>query len=142
MKVYADTSFLVSLYTLDAHSPEAVRRMRAVRGPLASTALGELELVNAILLRVFRKEITRSQADASAAAFQQDVLDGIVSVHPLSSAAYEKALGLSRKHTPTLGVRSLDLLHVACALTLDAERFWSFDTQQRKLAAAEGLGVS
>ncbi len=141
MNVYADISFLASLYTLDAHSPEAARRMRAVREPLISAALGELELVNALGLRLFRREITRSQADASA-AFQHDVLDGVISIHPVSSAAYEKAVALSRKRTPTLGVRSLDLLHVACALTLDAERFWSFDTQQRKLAAAEGLAVS
>jgi len=33
----------------------------------------------------------------------------------------------------------LDSLHVACALELKADRFWTFDERQAKLAKAEGL---
>jgi len=36
-------------------------------------------------------------------------------------------------------VRTLDSLHVACALELKAERFWTFDERQAKLARVEGL---
>jgi predicted nucleic acid-binding protein len=36
-------------------------------------------------------------------------------------------------------VRTLDSLHVACALQLKAEQFWTFDERQAKLAKAEGL---
>jgi predicted nucleic acid-binding protein len=35
--------------------------------------------------------------------------------------------------------RSLDVLHVASALVLHAETFYTFDEKQRKLAKAEGL---
>ena len=42
---------------------------------------------------------------------------------------------------PTLGTRSLDLLHVAAALVLDTKVFFSFDDRQRKAAASEGLKV-
>ena len=36
-------------------------------------------------------------------------------------------------------MRILDTLHVACAIELKAERFWTFDERQRKLAKAAGL---
>jgi predicted nucleic acid-binding protein len=36
-------------------------------------------------------------------------------------------------------VRTLDSLHVACALELKAGRFWTFDERQGKLARGEGL---
>ena len=41
--------------------------------------------------------------------------------------------------TPTLGTRSLDVLHVACALELKLRHFLTFDTRQRQLAVAAGL---
>ncbi len=44
-----------------------------------------------------------------------------------------------RRYGPKLGVRTLDSLHVACALELKAERFWTFDERQAKLARVEGL---
>jgi len=37
---------------------------------------------------------------------------------------------------------TLDTLHVASALELGAERFWTFDERQAKLARAVGLKVS
>jgi predicted nucleic acid-binding protein len=40
-----------------------------------------------------------------------------------------------------LGIRTLDSLHVACALELNVKRFWSFDDRQRKLAKATGLDL-
>ena len=48
---------------------------------------------------------------------------------------------LSKRHTMTGGHRSLDVLHVATALHLGARDFLTFDTNQRKLAAAEKLKV-
>ena len=49
------------------------------------------------------------------------------------SRAWETAIELARKHGPErLGVRTLDSLHVACALELKAERFWTFDERQAR----------
>jgi predicted nucleic acid-binding protein len=39
-------------------------------------------------------------------------------------------------------VRTLDSLHVACALELKAERFWTFDDRQVRLAEAVGLDTT
>ena len=61
MTGYADTSFLVSLYLPDVHSPVAWAAMKS-RPHLYLTPLHELELVNAIRLAVFRKLIRRIEA--------------------------------------------------------------------------------
>jgi hypothetical protein len=50
-----------------------------------------------------------------------------------------RAAELSQKHTPKFGIRSLDVLHVACALELKLRHFFNFDGRQQKLAAAAGL---
>ena len=52
---------------------------------------------------------------------------------------WETSIGLAGNYGPPLGVRTLDSLHVACALELRAERFWTFDERQAKLAEAVGL---
>jgi len=36
-------------------------------------------------------------------------------------------------------MRTLDSLHVACAIELKAERLWTFDERLAKLAKAQGL---
>ena len=48
---------------------------------------------------------------------------------------------LARRHVAKLGVRTLDSLHVAAALELQADRFWTFDQRQARLAEAEGLST-
>ena len=58
MKAYADTSFLVSLYTPDVNSSTAAAHMKRLRAALPLTPLHELELLNALELRVFRGELT------------------------------------------------------------------------------------
>lgn len=55
---------------------------------------------------------------------------------------FARALGLSRAHTGRVKSRSLDILHVACAMDLGLREFWSFDTKQRRLAEAVGLKVN
>jgi predicted nucleic acid-binding protein len=139
--LYADTSFLVSLYVPDANSASALVAARGLRFPLVLTSLGELEFVNSLVLRVFRKELTSSQAASALAHFRQDTLTGVIRIAPLPIAAFEEAKHLSQKHTRSLGTRTLDLLHVAAAITLHARRFYTFDRAQAKLARLLGLSV-
>ena len=56
-------------------------------------------------------------------------------------AALDGAAELSQRHTPELGIRSLDVLHVACALELKLRHFLTFDERQQQLATAAGLKV-
>jgi predicted nucleic acid-binding protein len=138
---YADTSFLVSLYILDVNSVPAANFMRHVRLPLLLTPLGELELAIALQLRVFRKELTPPEIKAASALFRKDLEAGILSLKPLSASTYERARQIARRRTAHLGTRTLDILHVAAALLLQADTFYTFDHDQRRLAKAEGLKV-
>lgn len=141
MSAYADTSFLASLYVLDANSPLAAARMKRAKLPLLMTPFGELELTNAVALRLFRKELSASQAKAAHALIRKDLEDGVLLVNALPVSAFERAKRIARRQTPRLDTRTLDVLHVASALVLWADAFYTFDTRQAKLAAAEGLHV-
>jgi predicted nucleic acid-binding protein len=52
-----------------------------------------------------------------------------------------EAKRLSATYTLTGGHRGFDILHVASALIMKAQRFLTFDENQKKLAEAEGLVV-
>jgi predicted nucleic acid-binding protein len=60
----------------------------------------------------------------------------------LPERIWETTIEIARRFGPRLGVRTLDSLHVACALELKAEKFWTFDERQAKLAEAAGLDTS
>ena len=133
MKVYADPSFIVSLYSPDANSAAAAHIMQALRADRFVTTFGELEVVNAMGLRVFRKEVSPSQAHSSLSEFEKDLRDGIFQIRELTDAILGRAHQLSRQ-TAKLGTRTADLLHVAAALELGADGLYTFDLHQRKLA--------
>jgi len=141
LSAYADTSFLISLYTLDVHSETAVDAISEAELPLFITPFGELELTNAIQLRIFRKELTKSQGKQALALFRHDIAAGIYFQKPLLGSAFERSAHLSRKKTSSLGTRTLDILHVASALDLRAHVFYSFDLRQRTLAKSAKLHV-
>jgi len=141
LSAYADTSFLASLYVLDGNSAPAAARMKRAKLPLLITPFGELELTNAIALRLFRKELSVSQMNAAHALIRKDLEDGVLMVNALPAKAFDRAKQIARRQTPRLGTRTLDVLHVASALVLQADTFYSFNARQGKLAAAEGLLV-
>ena len=142
MKVYVDTSFLVSLYSPDANSAAAARTMQASKGVHYLTFLAELEVINAFELRVFRKELSGSQAQASLKDFENDTRNHVLQLCPLSDEVFERARHLAKQNTARLGTRTADLLHVAAALELGVEYLYSFDQQQRKLAEAVRLKLN
>jgi len=142
LKAYLDTSFLVSLYNLDANSAAAAHTMHLSRRDHLISTLCEVEVANALELCVFRKEVTAAQARAAAGVFEKDLRDGVFRLQPLTEQAFEKARLLSRQNTARLGTRTADVLHVAAALDLGADYLYTFDEQQRKLARAVGLKLS
>jgi hypothetical protein len=101
-----------------------------------------LEFRNALRLRIFRREITPRQRDASLNLLLSDLASGVVahSQPPLAEMMTESER-LSSSHSERLGTRSLDILHVAAALVLGSSVFLTFDVRQAKLAKSAGLKV-
>lgn len=139
---YADPSTLLKLYL---HEPEsrAMATWRAkITGPLAVTAHGRVELVNALGLAAYRGFLSPPAWQAALDALDDDFAQGRYRLADLHwRAVLKRSAELSRKHTPVLGTRSLDVLHVASALELGLKRFVTFDERQRQLALAVGLKV-
>jgi predicted nucleic acid-binding protein len=142
LSVYADTSFLASLYILDANSAEASRRMQSLALPVLITPLGELELVNAVQLRLFRKEVQTAEARAADSAFRTDLHKGVFAMRPFTEEIFARARQLASRWTARLGVRSMDIIHIAAAIVLRADSFHTFNERQRKLARAAKLAVT
>jgi predicted nucleic acid-binding protein len=134
LKIYLDTSFLISLYSLDVNSGLAAQALQSTVGDYLLTTLGELEMTNALELRIFRKETSVAQARASGKIFEQDLHNGLFQLRPLTEQIFAGARHLSRQTTARLGTRTADLLHVAAAIELGAEYLYTFDRQQRALA--------
>ena len=140
MIAYADTGFLVSLYGQDNQSATATTLVRS-KPVFLLTSLGEAEFANAVELRVFRREWTRLEARSVHDLFLQHQAAGVFRMTPLGPEIWEKALVLSRRHSAKLGTRTLDLLHVAAAIVLKPDVFYTFDKRQRNLARTQRLRI-
>jgi predicted nucleic acid-binding protein len=138
--IYIDPSALARLYLHQSGSRELSEWRRHHRGPLPVTHHGRAEIINAISLAAFRGAIPPEKAEASQALLEADFAAGhLEQVDLLWRGALNRAAELSRKHTPRLGTRSLDVLHVACAMELKLRFFMTFDDRQGRLAKVAGL---
>ncbi|MGH9470847.1 MAG: type II toxin-antitoxin system VapC family toxin [Terriglobia bacterium] len=139
MNAYADSSFLLSLYSVDAHSQSAAALVRQHQPVFCLTPFLEAEFSNAVELGVFVKRYTAREARAVRDYFLSHIRSGVFRACDFPPDAYPLARTLSSRHTAKLGTRALDVLHVASALVLKAEVFFTFDQRQQRLARAEGL---
>ena len=141
MNVYADSSFLISPYVQDAHKTEFLRRI-ARRPAIWLTPFHRAEVASTLSLHVFYRQITHDAARRAWAEFQEDIQAGVWVRAELPASVWDSSIDLARRFGPTLGARTVDSLHVACALELKSRKFWTFDERQAKLAKAVGLDTS
>jgi len=142
MSAYFDSALLVKAYCLEATSPQAIALLRAATPPLPFTHLHALEIANALRLKRHRRELTEAELGTALRHLQQDVDSGVLEKPDYElPEVFATAEELSAKHTVKTGARSLDVLHVAAALTLGVTEFISFDLRQRALAHQAGLAV-
>ena len=141
MIIYADTSFIVSLYVTDVHSLDARKHIARVPN-LVFTILHRAEWAHALAKHEFWGNISAEQAKVIDARFSSDYADGLWRDTAMPELAFDLCTDLARRHVAKLGVRTLDTLHVACALELKADQFWTFDERQNKLARTVGLKVT
>ncbi len=148
MIAYPDTSFLCAFYVKQSNSPAAAAHAATMKEPLRVGALLAYEFRQSLRFQVWRHSANAHEglalADAQAALnqFNADLASGVAVLAPCNfQDVLRRAEELSHRHTTAGGHRSFDVLHVATALHLGAREFLTFDSNQRKLAALEGLAV-
>jgi predicted nucleic acid-binding protein len=139
-EVYVDPSGLARLYLHQEGSQEMSRWRQKIGGTLVVSHHGRVEIINAICRAMFAGHLTEIAASEALADLAWDFTEGrLAQAEILWRAALNRAAELSQIHTPKLGTRALDVLHVACALELRLRFFLTFDERQQKLASAVGL---
>lgn len=139
-RVYADPSALLKLYLHEPDSAAMNAWRRRTAGALPLAPAGRLEITNGICLAAFRQAIGVEAMTDALASFDEDVEEGRYREADVAwRAVLRRASELSRTHTPAIGCRSLDVLHVATALELGSRLFVSFDERQQRLARIVGL---
>ena len=152
MKPYADTNFFTRLYLQLPDTPTAVRwtehAQQKITPSIPVTWLHRMEFVNAVQQHIFAGQagqlrVTAEQAAIALMTFREDISRGeFLCSTSLGLPEVERQFEeLSLRHTAKHGFRTYDLLHVASALLLRCDCFWSFDPRATKLAQLEGLAT-
>ena len=148
MNVYPDTSFLCAIYREQNNSKRADAFNDQFAGSLPVSTFLLLEFRQSVRFqaRLFEKYrskgFSKTEGAGELRALQSDIADGILEmVAPDWADVHRIAEELSAKYTESGGHRLADILHVATAVHLGAEKFLTFDANQKKLAEAEGMVV-
>jgi predicted nucleic acid-binding protein len=136
-----DTSALLKLYIREAGSEAVQARVAAQDLPLPIWEIQEAELVNALRLKAFWKEIMPEQAEGQIKHFEDRQRRGLYVFPDIQRVALMQTFRRLSEETPRLGCRTMDIFHVACAVEIVATGFISFDERQRSLAMHAGLEV-
>jgi predicted nucleic acid-binding protein len=106
------------------------------------TCFHELELINALQLKKFRQEISENDNEQVISRFYKHEKKGVYFRPILEwSDVFNRAMDLSQKFSKAIGSRSLDILHVASALSIKAQKFLTLDGRQTELARLAKLEI-
>jgi len=148
MIAYLDTSFLCALYRGQDNTVEAIAHANSMKEPLFVSSLLLFEFRQSIRYQEFlhkkdsQKGFDRTTGLAAFAKVQANIASGAVVIVAADwTDVHQIAERLSIQHTHNGGHRGFDILHVATALHLGAKEFLTFDSNQKKLARAEGLKI-
>ena len=141
MGTYLDSGSLVKLYVMEPGSPRVEKVARSAER-LILVPLQLLEVRTAIRAAAGRGLLSEEAMQQTLANLDADVASGCFDVRdPLWETIWERAEALSASHVAKLLTRTLDVLHVAIALELEAAPFVTGDKRQQALAREVGLQV-
>jgi predicted nucleic acid-binding protein len=134
MKVFFDSSAFAKRYIAESGS-DKVEKICSQSSMLGVSSICLPEIISALCRLRRQSAITEYQYETAKQALLRDLQDALVcnitpsvirqSIHILESSK----------------VRTLDALHIACALEFEAEAFISSDVQQLSAARTVGLKV-
>lgn len=134
--VYADTSFLLSLYVTDSNTERADAWREGSDETFLWTHFHQVEFNTALESRVRRGQTSRIQADkAHDALAQHREIHGIYHLPIVDwDSTWTIASKLARQQAAKHFCRTLDIVHLALAVELGGAEFLSFDERQNTLA--------
>lgn len=138
--IFCDSSFLVALYVANqGFSHLATEIAGGFDRGIPYPWLIELELMTALRRLLHNKANVLGKAVRTILTSRREGL--LMECELDFESLLRRALNLSERYAGPLGLRTLDILHVAAALELEAHTLASFDKRQRALAKELGLKV-
>ena len=140
MSAYFDTSAIIKLYFPEAESEALSKWVSEQKQIIPLSLFHKTEICNAFALKLFRGEISEEQYHQILLCIDEDQQAGILKeLSPDWMTVFRKSADIARQHTPSMGTRSLDIIHVALAVASRCKHFLTFDKRQSELASACGL---
>jgi predicted nucleic acid-binding protein len=147
MKVYADTNLIV--HFLFSETEDADSTLVTLGQPVPMIWLTQLEVINAIEQSVLtgygetQRRITPEMASVAQLLFHEALAAGAMFQQiDIGQSKFQKQFeSLALRYTAKHGFRTYDIMHVAAAICLRCDTFWSFDVKATKLAKLAGLKV-
>ncbi len=142
MIAYYDTSVILKLYTWESESDRIQQMVVQEGSAILFTSLHLSECTSALMLKVFRGECSDFQSKRAIADIEEDLANLVLRRQAIDwEAAWQETRNFSLSHSASLGCRTLDSLHVACARQIQAQKFITGDKRQAALAKQAGMDV-
>jgi predicted nucleic acid-binding protein len=147
MNCYCDSSFFLRQLLPSLIRTDAIRAAEDVAKRFAFVLISSFtrfEVIQALRFEVWRNQNDRTKGlppahVGSALNLFISEIGSAYRIVPIDwSLSFERAEILTR-NTPQQGWRTVDILHVACAIVSGAKEFYSYDHNQNLLASGEGL---
>ncbi len=134
MKVFFDSSAFAKRYIVEPGS-DKVEKICSQSTTLGVSSICIPEIISALCRLRRQSVITEDQYDIAKQALLRDIEDALIC--NISPSVIKQSIQILESSK----VRSLDALHIACALEFEAEAFVSSDIQQLSAAQKAGLKV-
>jgi predicted nucleic acid-binding protein len=134
MRAFFDSSALAKRYIKERGS-ERVDEILSGASEVATSLIGPLEIISALCRLLRQSLISAAQYALAKKCLFKDIEDMFIC--NVTIPVVNRAIDLLEKHS----LRSLDALHVACALEWQTDLFVSADRRQASIAAESGLRV-
>lgn len=142
---YLDSSALAKFYHPEAGSGAVEDLILHSAAVILISRLSVVELHSVFAGKVRTGVVSADEAAALRHRFLEDIANGLLGVVGLTSEHYEEAAGLIQLHGAANGLRTLDSLQLAVALSLQRvgaiENLVVGDKILCKVAAIEGMPV-
>jgi predicted nucleic acid-binding protein len=132
VKFYYDTGVLLKLYTNERDSEMVRNFVVRRREALVFTPMHHAECVSALRLKSFRGEADEEEVAGALRDIESDPASGVLRAAAVVwEEVWLRCRILSDAHAAATGCRTMDALHVACAVVRVAGGLGGCDTKER-----------